>query len=113
MPCEVSNVQLFGFSLATPTLSSMLCEVFDVDKLFGFFPTTPSIALVLSCNVFHELFWFIDAFEIYVQWAKNVENHDSIFNSFIDKHSFYSTQFHLEVDVNVLGIYSTLTSLYI
>ncbi len=113
MPGEVSNVQLFGFSLATSTLSSMPCEVSNVDQLFGFSPTTPSITLTLSCNVFHELFWFIDGFEIYVQCAKNVDNHASTLNSFIDKLPFDFTQFHTKAYVNVLGIYSTFTSLYI
>jgi hypothetical protein len=91
----------------------MPCEVCDVDQLFGFSPITPSITLTSSFNVFHELFWFIVGFEIYVQCTKNVESHAYTLNFFIDKLPFDSIQFHTKTYVNVLGIYSTFTSFYI
>jgi len=66
LPRVLSNVQVSSFFTSTPILSCMPFKLCDV-QLYGFSPTTPSMTLTLSSNVLDELVWPIDGFEIFVQ----------------------------------------------
>lgn len=102
LTCVLSDVQVFGFFPSTPVLSSMPSKLCDL-QLFGFSPATPSITLTLSSNVLDELLWSVDGFEILVQWVENLENHDYVLYSFVDRPFPNSTQFHPKGDANVFG----------
>jgi hypothetical protein len=80
-------------------MPSKLCDV----QLFGFSPTTPSITLTLSTNVLDKLLWSINGFEIFVRCVENLESHDFFLYSFVDKLPPNSTQFHPKGDANVFG----------